>query len=172
MFDNDPASNYYCAQCSRCKWGEWRGGCLNSNTAEDGSDLDEAVAGKCAFFEEGEPQSPSRETNVRVSAMFKLPVRLWNGDVVEGEFASDEVTLENAIRAVVDAYADVLGVDEAPSNGAPLHVKLTRAGSPKIESAATAALFTAAYVKGYAFVGREDLGDGTTIFTFNSKENT
>lgn len=114
----------------------------------------------------------TRETNARVPAMFRLPVRLWNGDVVEGEFASDEVTLENAIRAVVDAYADCLSVDEVPSKGAPLRTKLTRVDSPKIESAATAALFTSAYVKGYAFVGSEDLDDGTTIFNFNSKENT
>ena len=53
----DDDGNYYSEQCSRCKWGEWRGGCLNPASAEDHSDMDAAYKkGACRVFEAGAPQ--------------------------------------------------------------------------------------------------------------------
>jgi hypothetical protein len=56
-FIDGDEDNYYSEQCSRCKWGEWRGGCLNPASAEDLSDMDAAFKnGSCRVFEAGMPQ--------------------------------------------------------------------------------------------------------------------
>jgi hypothetical protein len=53
----DDDGNYYSEQCSRCRWGEWRGGCLNPASAKDLSDMDAAYKkGACRVFEAGKPQ--------------------------------------------------------------------------------------------------------------------
>lgn len=56
-FIDGDEDNYYSEQCSRCKWGEWRGGCLNPASAEDLSDMEAASKkGACRVFEAGMPQ--------------------------------------------------------------------------------------------------------------------
>ena len=53
----EDASNYYSELCSRCMWGEWRGGCLNPAAAPDGSDGERALqTGSCPVFAAGTPQ--------------------------------------------------------------------------------------------------------------------
>ena len=64
--------DYYSDQCSGCKWAEWRGGCLNKATAEDGSDLDAADRGECAHFEAGEPQKRPPQPGDRLHVQMPL----------------------------------------------------------------------------------------------------
>lgn len=57
----------YCSdQCAGCKWAEWRGGCLNNATADDGSDLDAADRDECKHFEAGQPQRRPPQPDDRV----------------------------------------------------------------------------------------------------------
>lgn len=58
--------DYYSDQCAGCKWAEWRGGCLNKATADDGSDLDAADRGECRHFEAGQPQKRPPQPGDRV----------------------------------------------------------------------------------------------------------
>ncbi len=58
--------DYYSDQCAGCKWAEWRGGCLNKATADDGSDLDAADRGECKHFEAGQPQRRPPQPGDRV----------------------------------------------------------------------------------------------------------
>lgn len=58
--------DYYSDQCAGCKWAEWRGGCLNKATADDGSDLDAADRDECKHFEAGQPQRRPPQPEDRV----------------------------------------------------------------------------------------------------------
>jgi hypothetical protein len=64
--------DYYSDQCSGCKWAEWRGGCLNKATAEDGSDLDAADRGQCDHFEAGDPQKRPPQPGDRMHVQMPL----------------------------------------------------------------------------------------------------
>jgi hypothetical protein len=57
MTPYNEAPDYYSELCSRCRWGEWRGGCLNPAAAPDGSDGERALqTGSCPVFAAGTPQ--------------------------------------------------------------------------------------------------------------------
>lgn len=64
--------DYYSDQCSGCKWAEWRGGCLNKATSDDGSDLDAAERGECDHFEAGEPQKRPPQPGDRLHVQMPL----------------------------------------------------------------------------------------------------
>jgi hypothetical protein len=100
--------NYYSEQCSRCKWGEWRGGCLNPASAEDLSDMDAAYKkGACRVFEAGAPQPDQTPRTLYV----QMPKTLYDKLITERddlrrrvEFLGDERDqLKRRIVALHDA---------------------------------------------------------------------
>lgn len=52
------ASDYFSEQCSRCRWGGWRSGCLNMSVPVETIlyTMDAAKGGHCPSFEAGSPQ--------------------------------------------------------------------------------------------------------------------
>lgn len=64
--------DYYSDQCANCRWAEWRGGCLNKKTNEDGLDLVAANKGECKLFEAGEPQKRRPQPGDRLSVALPL----------------------------------------------------------------------------------------------------
>ena len=54
----DPRGDYFSEQCSRCKWGGWRSGCLNMSVPVETIiyTMDAAKDGHCPSFEAGSPQ--------------------------------------------------------------------------------------------------------------------
>ena len=100
--------DYYSDQCAGCKWAEWRGGCLNKATAEDGSDLDAADRGECKHFEAGNPQRRPPQPGDRVYV--HIPLAEYDAlraraEVLAAELAqarADARTLACQWRAVDD----------------------------------------------------------------------
>jgi hypothetical protein len=94
--------NYYSEQCSRCKWGEWRGGCLNPASAEDLSDMDAAYKkGACRVFEAGAPQPDQTPRTLYV----QMPKETYDKLIAE----------RDALRKQVAAWQPIA---TAPTNGA------------------------------------------------------
>ena len=97
--------DYYSDQCANCRWAEWRGGCLNKKTNEDGLDLVAASNGECKLFEAGEPQKRRPQPGDRLSVT--LPLDDFNDlhtrlDAAEAALASAQAEVA---QARVDARA-------------------------------------------------------------------
>lgn len=97
--------DYYSDQCANCRWAEWRGGCLNKKTNEDGLDLVAANNGECKLFEAGEPQKRRPQPGDRLSVT--LPLDDFNDlhtrlDAAEAALASAQAEVT---QARVDARA-------------------------------------------------------------------
>lgn len=58
-YDDDDISPYYSEQCSTCKFGEYKGGCLNKDPLMSDDDFDRALKEPCAFHTPGDPEPPS-----------------------------------------------------------------------------------------------------------------
>jgi hypothetical protein len=97
--------DYYSDQCAECKWAEWRGGCLNKATAEDGSDLDAADRGECAHFEAGEPQKRPPQPGDRLHVQMPLDDYSALRVAMLAATARAEVAEQRAEAVVADAQA-------------------------------------------------------------------
>lgn len=127
---------YYSDQCAECRWAEWRGGCLNKTTADDGSDLDAANTGKCTHFEAGEPQGPQPDAGAILMATLpkeRLDAVLAKLAAAEKRAADAEAALKQAQDDALVLAADCINVVEAEYN---VHVFLgaRRFSAPEIEA--------------------------------------
>lgn len=94
--------DYYSDQCANCRWAEWRGGCLNKKTNEDGLDLVAANKGECKLFEAGEPQKRRPQPGDRLSVT--LPLDDFND--LHTRLDAAEAALAVARAEVAQARAD------------------------------------------------------------------
>ena len=102
--------DYYSDQCAGCKWAEWRGGCLNKATADDGSDLDAADRGECRHFEAGQPQKRPPQPGDRVYV--HVPLAEYDSlraraEAAEAEVARLRAELAQAWAVVESRLAEV-----------------------------------------------------------------
>jgi hypothetical protein len=96
----DDDGNYYSEQCSRCRWGEWRGGCLNPASAEDLSDMAAAYKkGACRVFEAGTPQPDQTPKTLYV----QIPKETYDKMIAERDDLRKQV---ETLRAERDAAVE------------------------------------------------------------------
>lgn len=143
--------DYYSDQCAGCKWAEWRGGCLNKATADDGSDLDAADRGECKHFEAGQPQRRPPQPGDRVYV--HIPLAEYDALRARAEAAERELAQAraDALRLVGEMYIadevnlfrtmlDVCGVEDLRDQLDALDLKIDRFDAPGLGAAIRRAL--------------------------------